>query len=200
MSKAPIPLFAETLEAARLGSRDALGDALESCRAYLLLIANDSLVPRLQAKGGASDMVQLTFLEAQRDFSQFTGTTDPELRAWLKQLLLHNVADFVRNYRGTEKRQLDREQSLPRQTTQLPVDSTRIPSPSRQLVAQEESELVQQAIRQLPADYQQVIRLRYQEDLPFDVIAERLQRSENATRKLWFRAIEQLQALLESGR
>src|SRR5262245_10155176 len=44
------------LDAARAGSVDALGQLLEACRAYLLLIAEHELHHSLQAKGGASDL------------------------------------------------------------------------------------------------------------------------------------------------
>ena len=56
---------------ARQGSLDALGRLLESCRNYLLLLANQQLREDLQAKAGGSDLVQDTFLEAQRDFRAF---------------------------------------------------------------------------------------------------------------------------------
>jgi RNA polymerase sigma-70 factor, ECF subfamily len=59
------------LPAARAGSREALGQALEICRGYLLRVANQGLDAELRAKGGASDLVQETFLEAQRDFGRF---------------------------------------------------------------------------------------------------------------------------------
>jgi RNA polymerase sigma-70 factor, ECF subfamily len=59
--------------AARAGSREALGRALEIHRHYLLAIAERQLDPDLRSKGGASDLVQETFLEAQRDFAQFGG-------------------------------------------------------------------------------------------------------------------------------
>ena len=52
------------LIAAQAGSRDALGEALDGCRPYLLHLARQALGPALQAKGGASDLVQDTFLEA----------------------------------------------------------------------------------------------------------------------------------------
>ena len=52
------------LVAARRGSREALGNALEACRRYLLAIASRELDPDLRGKGGASDLVQETFLEA----------------------------------------------------------------------------------------------------------------------------------------
>src|SRR5262245_43911851 len=100
------------LEAARGGSREALGRILDGYRAYLLLIADQELDPKLQAKGGPSDLVQETFLEAQRDFAGFHGNTDGELRAWLRQLLLHNLANWARRYRDTDKRRVDREVAL----------------------------------------------------------------------------------------
>src|SRR5262249_59741442 len=103
----PLEDGAAWLPAARAGSRAALGQALESFRDYLLLIAERELAPDLRAKGGASDLVQETFLEAQRDFADFRGDTEAEFRAWLRRLLLHNVANFARHYRDTAKRQAD---------------------------------------------------------------------------------------------
>ena len=60
---------ADWLQAARDGSREAMGNLLEACRAYLLLVANRELAADLRAKGGASDLVQDTFLEGHRNFS-----------------------------------------------------------------------------------------------------------------------------------
>src|SRR4051812_49212731 len=95
------------LAEARAGSQEALGQALEACRRYLLLVAQSELAPELQAKGGASDLVQQTFLEAQRDFPCFAGTSEAELLAWLRCILLHTLGKFSRQYRATQKRGLD---------------------------------------------------------------------------------------------
>src|SRR5262245_29096719 len=100
------------LSAARDGSRDALGKALDSCRRYLLHVARHEVDPDLQAKGGASDLVQETFLEAHRAFDHFHGDSEVELRAWLRQLLHHRAAKFWRHYRATQKRRLARETPL----------------------------------------------------------------------------------------
>src|SRR6516225_2661748 len=100
---------ARRLAEARAGSREALGQVLETFRGYLLLIADRELEPELRAKGGASDLVQETFLEAQRDFSRFHGNSAEELRAWLRRLLLNNVANFTRQYRERAKREVGRE-------------------------------------------------------------------------------------------
>src|SRR5690349_15212079 len=96
---------------ARTGSVDSLGRALEACRGYLLLIAQQELEPELQAKGGASDLVQETFLKAHRHFGRFHGDSEAELLAWLRRLLLNNLIDFRRQLR-TAKRQAGKEISL----------------------------------------------------------------------------------------
>ena len=89
------------LSAAQAGSREALGQALDRCRRYLLDVARHSLGPALQVKGAASDLVQETYLEAQRRFPQFDGASEAQLRAWLRCLLLHKAAKLGRSYRGT---------------------------------------------------------------------------------------------------
>src|SRR5262245_34174522 len=108
----PAKDVSDWLPAARAGSMEALGQALEQFRRYLLRIAERELDPELRAKGGASDLVQLTFLEAQRDFARFHGDSGPEQRAWLRRLLVDNLANFERRYRGTAKRRVAREVAL----------------------------------------------------------------------------------------
>src|SRR5438067_4929079 len=162
----PAKDIARWLPDARAGSREALGEVLEAYRAYLLLIANRQLDPELRAKGGASDVVQETFLEAQRDFGGFHGGSEEELQAWLRQLLLNNVANFGRRYRGTDKRRLNREVALEPETPSgqgdrgLAADTL---SPSGRAMAAEEVQALQAALQRLPDDYRQVIVWRYQE-------------------------------------
>src|SRR5262245_37348302 len=64
---------ARWLTEALAGSHEALGHALEGCRGYLLHVAMQELDADLASKAGASDLVQETFLEAQRDFARFQG-------------------------------------------------------------------------------------------------------------------------------
>src|SRR5262245_15841758 len=119
--------------AARTDSREALGRALEDCRRYLLAVAERQLDPDLRAKGGASDLVQETFLEAQRDFARFRGSSPDELRAWLRQVLNHNLAAFTRRFRATSKRAVGREVGMQADGAlgwldQVPAGSTLTPS------------------------------------------------------------------------
>jgi RNA polymerase sigma-70 factor (ECF subfamily) len=172
-----------------------MGRLLEACHGYLLLIAERELDPALRGKGGASDLVQETFLDAQRGLDQFRGDTEAELLAWLRRLLLNNLVSFTRQYRGTDKRQIGREVVL------RAADSSCIGcgepaadalSPSRQAMAHEQAEATRRALERLPEDYRRVLLLRYQEGQSFEEIGRTLGRTANAVRKLWLRAIERL--------
>jgi RNA polymerase sigma-70 factor (ECF subfamily) len=180
----------------RAGSRDDLGLLLDGYREYLLLIAQRELDQDLKAKGGASDLVQETFLEAQRDFAQFHGQTEGELLAWLRQLLLNNVANFGRRFHEAAKRDVGRELPLEGDRSsfnQAAGVADSAPSPSDVAVQHEQAEAIERALARLPDDYRQVLLLRYREELPFEVVARRLGRSVNAARKLWARALERFQ-------
>jgi|RhiMethySRZTD1v2_1073278.scaffolds.fasta_scaffold283377_2 RNA polymerase sigma-70 factor (ECF subfamily) len=186
---------ARLLTAARAGSADALGTALDACRAYLLIVAERELHPAVRAKGGASDLVQQTFLEAHRDFGRFHGDSQEELLAWLRQVLRNNLANFTRQHLQTKKRQADLEVRLGSGTAG--AGESRLAgsgaTASRLAMAGEDAAALEAAMAQLPDDYRQVLTLRYQEGRSFEEIAQRIGRSANAARKLWARAVERLE-------
>jgi RNA polymerase sigma-70 factor (ECF subfamily) len=176
---------------------ERFGRALESCRPYLLGVANRELRADLIAKAGASDLVQETFLEAQRDFGRFQGQTDVELRAWLRRILLNNLANFVRRYREPQKRKVSREVSIDQQTTgghhpESLAASTL--SPSGHAMRNEQAVAVTQALRRLRERDRQVVLWRYQEDCSFEEIGRRLGGSAEMARKVWNRAIERIRS------
>jgi RNA polymerase sigma-70 factor (ECF subfamily) len=184
------------LNDARGGSAEALealGALLEQFRPYLLLIANEELDSDLRAKGGASDLVQESFLDAQRGFGNFQGASANELLAWLRRILLHNVADFTRRYRVAAARRVAQEQVLdgPDDSPGKQVVADE-PSPSELASAGERAQLLFAAIQRLPDDQRRAVLLRYQANLSFEEIGTALNRSADAARKLWFRAVENL--------
>jgi RNA polymerase sigma-70 factor, ECF subfamily len=199
----PIPgEFSCLLSAARNGSRDALGEALESCRRYLLCVARHEVAGDLRSKGGASDLVQETFLEAQRAFDHFQGTSEIQLRAWLRRLLHHRAAKFGRRYRTTQKRRLGRENVLSMVTISVTSNGGLRgdqASPSAHLMAFEQAQHLRQALEKLPPEYQRVITFRYVEECSFDEIGRLMNRTANAARLLWLRAIECIKHELRSA-
>lgn len=188
------------LPAAQAGSKDALAQMLEAYRGYLLLIATQELDPALRAKGGASDLVQETILEAYKDFAGFQGGEE-ELLAWLRRLLRNNLSNFARRYRDTGKRLMSVEISLDDGSSSHPAQplADADPTPSEHAMANEQAEAVERALKRLPDVYREVILLRYREELSFEEISRVMGRSANAVEKLWLRAIERLRQEMEQA-
>jgi RNA polymerase sigma-70 factor (ECF subfamily) len=177
-----------------------VGELLEGCRQYLLVIAEEELGNDLRAKAGASDLVQETFLEAQQGLDQFDGNSRDEFLAWLRQILLHRLAKLCRHYRRTQKRELSRECPAFESSQALLDDlyDSEATTPSGHAVRAEQAALVRQAVERLPADYRTVVVLRHRDRLKFSSIAARLDRSTDAVRMLWYRAISRLAQELEA--
>jgi RNA polymerase sigma-70 factor (ECF subfamily) len=178
------------------GAREDAGRLLEGCRQYLLMIANEVIGPELQAKFGASDLVQDTFLEAQRHLDVFRGQTKAELRAWLRRILECRFANIRRSYLATEKRAATREVTLDQFTLEsgakLDALECRAPSPSNHALRIEWVEAVEVALERMPEHYRQAVAWRHQEQLSWDEIGQRMSCTADAARKVWTRAIQQL--------
>jgi RNA polymerase sigma-70 factor (ECF subfamily) len=196
LSSAGDESFGSLLRAAQAGSREASGQLFEQFRPYLLLIANQDLGAQTQGKVGASDVVQDAMLSAQRTIDDFRGQTAEELRGWLRRILLNDVLQTRRRYRETDKRQISREVTfdnrpgLDRASADPPCPQM---TPSAWVMAQEEAETLRRAMSQMPPEHQQVLHLRNWQDLPFAEIGTQMNRSSEAARKLWSRAVVQLQ-------
>lgn len=188
------------LRQARAGDQEARERLFAACRNYVSVAARAEVASWLKAKVDASDLVQQTLLEAHRGMATFRGETEAEWLGWLRRILSHNAADYVRRYHGVEKRRVGREVSLQRgndsERGDLELaDGGATPS---QLVMQMEQQLqVADALADLPEDYQEVVILRSMQQLPFDEVAERMGRSRPATQMLWLRAVKKLQEAME---
>ncbi len=120
------------IEKARQGDAPCRDQLFELCRSYLGFAARAQVESWLRRKVDASDLVQETMLEAFRDFDHFEGRSEQEWLAWLRRILAHNAADFVRRYRGTAKRQVRREVSFrDLRTTGLKPRGSRAGRPGR---------------------------------------------------------------------
>lgn len=195
------PEFGQLLEQARSGDDSARQQLFAIGRDYVGLIARAQVESWLRAKVDASDVVQQTLLEAHRDFSRFAGGSQQEWLAWLRQILSHNVADFVRVYRNTSKRAVRREVPFrdPERTSAYGAPEPQAPGPTpSQAFLQADAELrLAAAVAKLPPDYQEVVLLRNLQRLAFNEVADRMGRSRPAVQMLWMRAIRRLQEVLE---
>jgi RNA polymerase sigma-70 factor, ECF subfamily len=194
------PSITPLVQQAQSGCSAAIGSLLEAARGYLLLQAEQELPLALRAKVGPSDIVQETAIDAHRDFLRFRGTTQEELYAWLRTILQNNVMDAVRRFEIAEKRSVKREASLSVVVDRcgisvLPAGST---TPEHSAIRREDAALLARVLARMPDDYQTILRLRYWDGLTFPQIATRIGRSEEAARKLWYRALARLTEELQA--
>ncbi|MBY0231683.1 MAG: sigma-70 family RNA polymerase sigma factor [Gemmataceae bacterium] len=190
---------------ARGGDEAALGRLLELYRNYLALIARSQIGQHLQGRASASDVVQEAYLDACRGFARFNGTTERELMAWLRQVLVGNIARLVRDQVLAQKRSTTREVPLPDRLDESAVRldaalAANASSPSAQASRRERAAVLADVLAQLPDDYRDVIALRNLEGLPFEDVAQRMGRTSGAVRVLWVRAVDALRRRLVRGR
>jgi len=192
----------ELLQLARAGNGRAVGRLLELYRAYLVVLARVQIGRRLQGKVDASDVVQEAFLGACRDFPQFRGTTEPEFLGWLRQILASLLANLVRHYQGTQRRdmRLERQLAVELEQSSQALDRGLIAphsSPSQQAMRREQSLVLAEALGRLPHEWRELLILRHLEGLSFPEVARRMGTTLDRAKKLWPRALAGLRRLLE---
>jgi RNA polymerase sigma-70 factor, ECF subfamily len=165
-----------------------------SYRPSLKAIAAGLLPDHLKSRVDDSDLVQETLLKAVAQADQIRAIYPEQLEAWLKETLINSVRDCIK-FHGRQQRSISKEQFLPLES----VHSTD-PSASEQVRKAEAREIVLNAMTDLPDDYRTVLLLRQQMDLTFPEIGERMQRSPDAVRMLWARALVALGEKLDSMR
>jgi RNA polymerase sigma-70 factor (ECF subfamily) len=189
--------FASLIARAK-SDREAMGRLVEMIRPYLLGVSNAELPGDLRAKIAASDVVQDSLLEVVRDFQRFNGTSAAEFRVWVRTLLLNNLANWERWFRRAGKRAIVREIPIDGDSNRFAIVPLLAsgPSPSDGAKANEQVEALHRAMADLPEHYRQVLELRHWQHLSFEEIGKSTQRTTDASRMLWWRAVDRLQELL----
>lgn len=176
-------------------------DDFEQHRSYLRLVARIHLDRALRGKLDASDVVQEALLSAHLARDQFRGSTRAELLAWLRQILVRQLAEEARKY-DRQKRSVDREVSLEQQ---LNSSSARLEaflaasgsSPSERAERQEDTLRLAAALDILAGDQRTVIELHHLDGLSLAAVADEMGRSRAAVAGLLRRGLERVRVLLE---
>ena len=179
---------------------NASGPQVERFREYLCVLARAHVHPRNASRIDASDLVQQTLLEACQQQHQFRGKSDAELAAWLKQMLVHNLADALRGCER-DKRDVRRAQSLEariedsfcRAEDWLAAVQA---SPSQQAIRFEELLRLADGLAQLPDDQRESVVLHHLQGWSLAQMAEHLGRSESAVAGLLHRGLKNLRKLM----
>ena len=200
MDRSPTGI-ARSIRLAREGRQEALSELLETHRNYLRLLAASCLRREMQGKADPSDVVQETLLKVHENFRQFRGTTELEWMAWLRRILVHQLADIQKGFER-QRRQVSRERSLEnlldRSSAMLhnmvPAPG---PSPSKEAQRRESAALVADALAELEPVYRDVVILRNLHELDWNTVGEKTGRSPDAARMCWARAMQRVGSLLK---
>lgn len=185
----------QLLDQALAGNADALGELLEHYRAYLTVLAQRYLDQRVRGRLDAADVVQITFLEAQRDLPSFRGHQIEELLGWLRHILRNNVASAHQKHIYTQKRSAGREvvnsptDSRPAFTDLAPSETT---SPSQRMMRDEAAVYLANCLDELPETQREALRLRYVEGCSLKEIADSMHKTEMAVAGLLKRGLKAL--------
>jgi RNA polymerase sigma-70 factor (ECF subfamily) len=193
------PDIADLIRRSREGDGAARDRLFDRYHSYLHVLARAQLGKHLRGKCESADVVQDTLLEAHRDLASFNGTTEPELLAWLRRILSHNLYNEARRF-AAQARDATREVSLDQVRAGVEHSSAVLargiaadtPTPSQIASARESSLQVADALAKLPDDYREVLLLRVFEGLSAEEVAERMGRSAGAVRMLQMRALQAL--------
>jgi RNA polymerase sigma-70 factor (ECF subfamily) len=190
------------IQEARRGQPESLNGLMTHYRGYLRVMAGHGIDGRLRVKADPSDVAQEVLFAACRDFKAFRGSTEPELAAWLRRILATTIADLVRRYKGTGARELAKERSieadLERSSLALgALMKSGSPAPSEAASERERGVVLANALDRLPEDHRRVIMLRDLEQCTWVECGRKMNRSPDAVRMLWTRAIPNLGNLVK---
>ena len=177
----------ELIQQAKDGSDLALVEIIKQFETYLLMVAKRGMKNSLQGKFGASDILQISLLEAHKSIEKFNGNSASEMQNWLKQIVINNLLDQSKQYTGTHKRSINRENSMG--SLDVPAE---LDTPSVMVRRKETDAELMRLVNALPEKQKFVVEARHRFGLGYSEIAVQLGISESNARQLWSRAVKQL--------
>lgn len=171
---------AELVRLARQGEGRAFGELYERYVGTIYRYVRS----RVGGQQEAEDLTETVFLRALESLDRY------EERGWPFSAFLYRIA---RNLITDRYRKGGEEVSLEAVVPQA-LDG---PSPEDRVLESEEADAVRRALRVLPTDYQEVIRLRILLSLSTAETAAWMGRSEGAVRVLLYRALKALRERME---
>lgn len=157
-----------SIQKASLGPDADLGRLLDSFGAVLSELADRNAGDAVRRDASVSDQAQETILTTRDHVSEYRGHSTAEYRGWLNHLFHTRLISGFRRLRGAEYRHQMAEKN---QVDPSTLADSQLP-PSVFEAAREDSQYLLQLLQQLPNESQNLIRLRYIENLPFEIISK----------------------------
>jgi len=149
----------------------------------------------LQAKVGASDVIQEAYLAAFLRLTQFEDRGDGSFARWVRGILDHKLLDEVRRHGETQKRAAARETRI-KTRDESPRLAEERRTPSEEAVAAEDADMLRTKLELLPEQHRAILRLVHDEGLSLVDAGARMGRTPDAARMLYGRAVAKLTKLI----
>jgi RNA polymerase sigma-70 factor, ECF subfamily len=194
-------LAADLADRIRNKDQDALMEFIELRRPQLLAFIQRNLSTSLGHKLEAEDILQEVSFSAVTSLAAF-DLSERDPFSWLCQLAEQRIIDAHRKLVAAQKRSVEREARAPGASADtqrggfIDLVVASMTTPSGALSRDQRAFRLVEALKNLPEESQKALRLRYVEGLPSKEIANRLGRTDGATRVLLTRSLARLQEML----
>lgn len=193
-SRSPVQDDAELYERAATGDGASLDVLLARYLPQLHAYVHVRLSGELRARESSMDVVQSVCRDLLAERGRFDFRGEERFRAWLFTAALNKIRDKHRFHHGAG-RNVRREQKA---TAEFDLTVAKnLLTPSQDAIAAETARQVREALADLSEDHREVITLARIVGLPHRVIAEVMDRTEEATRQLLGRALVQFVLVLK---
>jgi RNA polymerase sigma-70 factor (subfamily 1) len=183
----------------RVRSGDSIA-ALALLERYLPLLRSRvrrRLDRKVRRRVAESDVIQETFIAVMSRLDDFEDRGEGSFGAWLSSVLDHKIIDQLRRHVSAEKRSVNHEETKSDAQTASAVASD-WRTASQTLATNEAVRAVHDKLTALPEDYRSVLKLVHFEGMKLDDAALVLNRSREAVRRLYGRALSSLRERLET--
>jgi len=179
MAKEQIPDLSALVARAQSGDTEAFGQIYDA----LVKPIYRYIYYRVDAQI-AEDLTEETFLKAWQNLKKYKQKKHP-FSSWVFKIAHNLVCDYYRKHQSISE--IDENTADPQEAFQ----------PERKITIQFTQIQLKKAIKKLPENSQQVIILKYINELDNQAIAKTIGKSEGAVRTIQFRALQQLRSILE---
>ncbi len=187
------------IERIRQGDENAMAEFIQKTRPQLAAFISRKLGATLQRKVEPDDIIQEVSQAACKSLSDMElGDRDPF--SWLCQIAERRIMDAGRHF-NAQKRDANRETPASAAGGDSGGDifdfiRASFTTPSQAFSRNAREEKLAQALAELSPTQQEVLRLRYVENLPSKEIAEKVGKSDASVRVMLTRSLKKLEQIL----
>ena len=164
------------LDKARQGDKAAFGQLIEAYQGPVYNLA----YRMLNNSGEAEEAAQEAFIRAYTRLDSYNPAH--KFSTWMLSITSNYCIDLIRKRRALL---LSIDEPLPAHPA---LQSEKSKGPESQMVTNEQQEMVQELLQELPEDYRQAVVLRYWYEMSYDEIAEVMNTTVSAIKSRLFRA------------